>query len=307
VKYRIAGLSVESEPVLPGLIADETSYAASDVQIRYGSVLRSFDDDGAERGPTWEILGPRFLLRIPGVARFLLIDGRQIVVELEADADAADAGIFLLGTVFGILLHQRGRIVLHASAVEVDGRAVLFLGPSGAGKSTMAAALGLCGFPLVSDDLCAIAFDGGGQPMVQPDGRQLKLWDEAVEHLDMSGRRGDAVRSRLQKFYVDPDEAVMAALPVGAVYALREARPPDRPGIAAPNMVDAALILRRNAYRPFLVRRMGQKQAYFQAAAAISAKAGVFDLTRPLDLGQMPEIIGWLERHWAEIGLTGAV
>jgi len=306
VKYKIAGLSVESEPVLPGAIVNGTPNAAPDVHIRYGAVVQSFDDSSAEKGLTWEMLGSRFLLRIPGVARFLLIDGRQITVELEGGGDAADAGIFLLGTVFGILLHQRGQIVLHASAVECNGKAVLFLGHSGAGKSTMAAALSLRGFPLVSDDFCAISSNDDDQPIAQPDGRQLKLWDDAVQQLDMSDRRGNAVRNRLEKFYVDPGAAITAALPIGAVYALREARAPNSPGIVAPNVVDAMLILRRNAYRPSLVRHMGQKAAYFQAAAALSSKAMVFNLTRPLDLGQMSEVIGWLERHWVEIGLTGA-
>ena len=47
--------------------------------------------------------------------------------------------------------------------------------------------------------------------------------------------------SRLEKFFVEPAAAFGEPLPLGAVYALREARPPHQPGIERPNVVDAAL------------------------------------------------------------------
>ena len=65
------------------------------------------------------------------------------------------------------------------------------------------------------------------------------------------------MRKSLEKFYVEPAEVFTEPLALGAVYALREARPPHGPGIEQPNVVDAALLLRRNAYRPLLVRRIG--------------------------------------------------
>ncbi len=107
----------------------------------------------------------------------------------------------------------------------------------------------------------------------------------------------------MEKFYVDPGGAFTEPLPLGAVYALREARPPSAAGIESPNVVDAALVLRRNAYRPLLVNRMGQKTDYFLAATAIANTAGIFYLTRAFDFAAMPDVIAWLERHWLEIGL----
>jgi uncharacterized protein (DUF362 family) len=94
-------------------------------------------------------------------------------------------------------------------------------------------------------------------------------------------------------------------LPLGVVYSLREARPPHKPGIQRPNVVDAALILRRGAYRPLMVNRMGQKADYFLAATAIANAAGIFHLTRALNFAVMPEVVGMLERHWLDIGLMG--
>jgi len=299
--YRISGLSVASEIDLPGLIAGVPERVPQ-VTIRRGEVPESLPQPTAS-GPTWQIAGKQFLLRIPDIARFLLNDGREIVVAPESEAAAADLPIFTLGSAFGILLHQREQIVLHASAVRVGDKAVLFCGQSGAGKSTMAAALAQRGFPLVSEDVCAITAPGSGTPLVHPDGRQLKLWAQTIDKLDLAGQRGERVRSSLEKFYVDARDAFSEPLPLGAIYALREARPPHAPGIERPNVVDAALILRRDAYRPLLVRRMNQKENYFRAATAIANVAGIFNLTRALDFAKMPEVIAWLERHWLDMRL----
>jgi hypothetical protein len=301
--YCVSGLSVLSEIVLPGLITGPQGRDAPDVTVRQRQVPATLES-ATHKSPTWEIADNRFLLRIPDVARFLLSDGRDIVFEAEPGADPADIPIFILGTAFGILLHQRGQIVLHASAVRVNDRAVLFCGPSGAGKSTLAAVLARRGFPLVTDDVCAITVTVAGTPMVQPDGRQLKLWSQAIEGLELAGRRGDRVRGRLEKFYVEPAEAFSEPLPLGAIYALREAHPPHAAGIERPNVVDAALVLRRNAYRPLLVNRMEQKTDYFHAATTIANTAGIFHLTRAIDFATMPDVVSWLERHWLEIGLA---
>ena len=299
--YRVAGLAVASEVELPGAIpAPET--CPSVVNVRRAAVPAALE--GATRsGVTWQIAGDKLLFNLPKVARFLLSGGREIAYEAAPGTDDADVAIFLLGTVFGILLHQRGEIVLHASAVRVKDKAVLFCGPSGAGKSTLAAALAQRGFPLVADDLCAVTLAAGASPMVQPDGRHLKLWAQTIEKLDLAERRGAAVRSQLQKYFVEPQSTLAEPLPLGAVYALREARPPHAPGIERPNVVDSALILRRNAYRPLLVNRMGQKADYFRAATAIANTAGIFHLTRALSFDSMPEVIGGLERHWLDSGL----
>ncbi|MDR3527387.1 MAG: hypothetical protein P4L57_08900 [Rhizomicrobium sp.] len=298
--YNIAGLTVSSEIVFPGAIAGGNPSVASDVTVREAPVPEALEEHEAS-GPSWAMAGCRFLLRIPDVARFLVSEGRDIAFETENGTSAEDVAIFLCGTVFGILLHQRGLIVLHASAVRVGDKAVLFCGPSGAGKSTLAAALVNRGYPLMTDDFCVVAM--AGTPTVQSDGRQLKLWAQAIDNLDMEAQRGQAVRNKLEKFYVEPGKAFDTPLSLGALYALRETRPPLESGIERPNIVDAALILRRNAYRPLLVQRMGQKADYFHAAATIANKAGIFHLTRALDFKAMADVIRSLEEHWHEIGL----
>ena len=151
--HRAAGLNVVSEIALTSFPQAESGVA--DVTIRCGAVPAALDG-AQEVHATYQIAGDRLLLHIPGVARFALHAGHEIVVERETGATTGDLSAFIVGTVFGILMHQRARIVLHASVVRTGERAVLFCGPSGAGKSTLAAALALEGYAVLGDDLCAI-------------------------------------------------------------------------------------------------------------------------------------------------------
>jgi hypothetical protein len=58
----------------------------------------------------------------------------------------------MINTMTLFLMGHAGRVPLHASAVMLDGTAIIFAGASGAGKSTLALAASRAGLPLLSDD-----------------------------------------------------------------------------------------------------------------------------------------------------------
>src|SRR5882724_7295497 len=72
-RYSIAGLTVSSDVELPGVHAAPPHEGAPDVTIREGAAPDRLDDATAS-GPTWAMAPSRFLLRVPGIARFLLTD-----------------------------------------------------------------------------------------------------------------------------------------------------------------------------------------------------------------------------------------
>ena len=304
----ILGLFAVSDLVLTGACPAAASDAPPDVVIRAAAVPQTLT--GATRaGPNWEMAPGAFLLRVPGVVRFLLTGGRRIDYEAEGGATADDIAAFVMGSALGLLLHQRGRVVLNAAAVAVGGRAVVFMGGSGAGKSTLAAALEGRGYPVIADDICALDFGPDRRPRLVGDGAQLKLWNQAIEALGLQARRGSAVRPSLRKFHLQrgarkPDEA---SWPIGQVYAVREARAPFAPGITRPNVVDANLLVRRWAYRAPLVDLMGQAPDYFAAAAAFGNGGGVFLLSLAADFDALGPALDELERHWrGQDALAGA-
>jgi hypothetical protein len=255
-----------------------------------------------ERGANWERAAGALLVSMPGLARFLVREAGEIVVEPLAGATPEDLGIFAAGPMLGLLLHVRGRIVLQASAVAVAGGAVLFCGPTSAGKSTLAAALGQRGYPIICDDLCAIDLAAPGEPRAVADTTTLKLWAQAAKQLDLEP--GPPVRAALRKHHVLPPAGAVAAASVRAIYVITEARPSDTPGIARPNIVDVALLIRSSAFRPNVMRALGQRGAYLAAAAQLANAAGVFTFKRRLGFERMDAALDELEAHWAEIGLA---
>lgn len=80
------------------------------------------------------------------------------------DATALQTALKLFAVLLGVA-HRR-RLLVHASAVLVDGRAVLFLGDSGAGKSTTAERLEAEGLHRVADD--AVFVEVGDELRVFP-------------------------------------------------------------------------------------------------------------------------------------------
>ena len=87
--------------------------------------------------------------------------GRQHVTFYRAPTAPLDLiAILIAGSLAAYLLSAEGRLVLHASAVEVDGKALAFVGQSGQGKTTMATLLCAAGYPFVADDLLPVGRSG---------------------------------------------------------------------------------------------------------------------------------------------------
>jgi len=295
--YLISGLHVWSELELPGAIPEAFQAAAADVSIRRSPVPMALEGATA-RGPTWEMAGEIFLLRVPRLARFRITAGRDIAVEIEPGVSDHDAAGFVLGSAFGILLHQRGALALHGAAVAKDGRAVAICGASGAGKSTLAAALCRGGCAFVTDDICVVDLDASGRPLVLPDGRQLKLWQESIDRLDLAQLRGEGVRESIQKYYIDPSGARAQPSPLSAIYVLREQRPPLKSGIESLALPDAIRTLDYEAYRPVLRAKIGRKREMLTHAAMVLSHAKMFLLVRPRGFEHLQETVATVQVHW---------
>jgi hypothetical protein len=299
--YLISGLSISSEIRLPGAIS-RAATGECEVAVRRGAIPSEFVGEAAQR--RYRVMGSVFFYDVPGLARYLVSHGKGILVDILDGSKESDAALFVL-TMFGVLLHQRGDLILHGSAIAIDGAAMIFCGPSGVGKSTLAASLMNRGHRVVSDDLSRIGFDANGRPVVFPDGRMLKLWTDSLEYLSLSDSRDEAVRSGVPKFFVHMDELnPNEALQVGAIYILGEAAESSGTRVIKPDLIRSVALVRDNAYSTPLLGEMNMEERYFRNTVRLLNHVDVFCLVRPFTFSATEVALDALRAHWIEAGLA---
>lgn len=301
--YRISGLAVASDMNLPGAVPLAPPPDRIDVRIGCGSVPMQLENPQA-CGPFWQLTDRQFLLTLPDIGRFLACDGTELTMDAAPDTDPADGLPFLLGTGLGALLYQRGGVLLHASAVaDGAGGAIAVCGMSGMGKSTLAAALCQRGKRFISDDVCAVALDAQGRPVLWPDGRSLKLFDQSIDQLGLAHARGTEIRTGSGKHYVEPPSGNDGkAAPLTAVYVLRNVKSCRNQNIERLAPLDAAQTLLNYNYRRRLALAMAGRSEQMTITSAILRHVPVFILPRSDSLDQLDQDVAALLAHWS--GLT---
>ena len=154
--YRAYDLTIRSCLLLPEL-TETAPVEQPDIEIRFGVVDWALPIPA----PEWKYFDRReddFYCYWKVVGKFLVRQGKEIVIDAVPGVLEGTIRLPLLGAVLAIALHQRHFFSLHASAVVINHQAALFLGASGQGKSTTAATLFGRGHQLITDDVAAIAF-----------------------------------------------------------------------------------------------------------------------------------------------------
>lgn len=125
-----------------------------------------------------------------------------------------------MGMNLQVALGWRRHLLLHASAVERDGRVLLMTGESGSGKSTLATMLAMAGWRFLGDEFAFVALDDG---RVHPFPRPASLKNRAIDAVRMAGGTIVAQLAGTPKGrigYWRPPAAALAAMAVPAPPAL---------------------------------------------------------------------------------------
>ncbi len=225
------------------------------------------------------------------VGAFLVRGGREIIVDPAPGVEERVLRLFILGPTLTVLLHQRGWLVLHGSAVAIDGGAVAFLGGSGWGKSTTAAALHARGHAIVADDVTAVRLDTD-RPIVSPGFPRLKLWPEAAVTVGDDPRTLPRLHPELEKRARRVTEGFSSAsLPLKRIYVLAEG---ESQRIEPIQPQEALVELVRHSYVSRL-RQAAEAPTHFLQCSRVVKTVPVLSLRRPRYLPALPDLARLVE------------
>jgi len=286
--YSAYGLGIHSQLRLFQLPVQDVGL---DVTIYLGPIALD-SKSGPFPDPYLKLIRDEAVFAIPSVAKYQVRSGSEIVVDPETGGDDKLVQGYLVGAAMAILLNQRGRLVLHASAVKIHGCGIAFLGASGVGKSSTAASLLMRGHTLLVDDIAAIEFNSQ-KPVIYPGFPQLKLAEEAAQSI----HAGD-----LQLQYMDElDEkhnyrltqnSTGDPIEIKRIYILSEGSSIEIQELSAQQ---AVVEMVRYSMPTSMVKL--DMAGHFDKCVKLAGLIESYQLIRPLSLKMLPMVAETIEEH----------
>lgn len=287
--YRAFGIVISSEIPLPSLMPAGSE--APDLEIALGTVDPEGLPGAVPLGRFSQATERQFWMHVLGVARFLVSDGRRILIDPENGSDEQSIRLYVLGSCIGAIVHQRGDLILHGCAIRFGDRCAVIAGHSGAGKSTLSTYLNLRGHELLSDDLTVLDRQG----LVHPGFPQIKLWADSARKLGLDIAAMGRIRLQIEKYAYRVEQAFCdRPLPLAAVYILHTHNQAHTAFETVSGMGKLAP-LRAHTYRPQQIKGMKMQPRHLQACSNLANRIRLTHITRPMAGNSLDEMADRME------------
>jgi len=272
--------------IIEDTIPNYTSNTSPEIELPYLTVWRLKND---------------FVVRYANKGRLVFYYFRSHQNELKIYYDKEirfqDVVTYLSGPVMGCLLRVKQKVCLHASVVNIDNQAVVFIGPKTAGKSTLIAAFAKKGFPILSDDL-AVLYNQKESFAVYPGYPSLRLWQHTIENvIQLETEPLMPVLSDVNKYYLPLTSNKQGdfkfssePLILGRIYFLKERNQDEITSISEYSPLESFLKLQSNIYAEYMLTSELLKKE-FEYFGQVLNSCAVKGFDRPDDLQRIDESI----------------
>ncbi len=239
-----------------------------------------------------------YLLRFPDLADFEIdLSGTDVIGLPALGIATATVEHLYLNQVLPLALSRQNRLVLHGSAVDIQGMGVAFLGESGRGKSTLAASFATTGKQFLTDDGLQLHWTSDGCRIV-PSHPSVRLWADSEDALMPAATPRSAAVSFTSKARFLAGRQVPfcnESRPLRRVFFLCNGNV-DTPIIKPLRPAQAAAELVRNSFL-LDVEAREQLARHFEDITRLAALPICFSLDYPRLYDALPEVRRTIMRH----------
>lgn len=220
--------------------------------------------------------------------------GDHLKIYFTEKIPVGDVITYLLGPVIGCLLRLKNKVLLHASVVNINEKAVAFIGEKTAGKSTLIASFAALGYPILSDDIAVLSEDENDY-LVAPGYPRLRLWKNTIDRLaEVQLKNLSPVLSLVEKFYLPLSNKITdknykfqtTYLPLKTIYYLAPRNEHNICSIKEQTIAKSFLKIITNSYAPYMSEGFLKINEYIVLGNIANEVAGKI-LERPNNLSAM--------------------
>jgi len=256
---------------------------AFDLTIAWGAIPDIEKTLNGFHSEFYDITSTVYRITIKGVASYFVQEGKNIVIDAEANADEDSIRLFCLSNAFAAALQQRKTIPLHCAALVDNGELVMILGDSGAGKSTTMASLMKKGLKPFSDDVCVPVLDAeNGKISFYSSYPMMKFLKETIELVGLENAMDRKVRPGVEKYGTYFHQSFLKdALKPKLILLLEKSDQVSSPTVATISGIELFTRLESNAYRGAYLGFSDLKKEHFMLFTKLANQSACFVLKRP--------------------------
>ena len=261
---------------------DELFFPLDDVTIEQVDVPKNIHSPLFSN--SWmEINENEFRMEVKNVGVFYAGHGQLVQFSPEPDASNSSLELYLNGSVYGAILHQRKILPIHGSSFIYKDRGVMLCGKSGAGKSSITTAFCLNGAEFLTDDVTPFEFKNN-KPFIIPKSDRVKLWEDSLAQLSEKKSTLNKIRPEDEKYYFPIKLSSHSSFPLHNVFIIK-LKNSDTVEFNPVSKTEAFTALHSEIYRLHYLHSMSAlKQNYLKKITGICNHTKITIVERPADI-----------------------
>jgi hypothetical protein len=272
-------------------------FPLDDVTIEQAQVRRKISE-ALYNDAFYSLNQDEFSMDVKEVAWFYASGGNYISIVEYPGAAGNSVELYLNGSVYGAILHQRKILPLHGSCFSYEGSGIMICGDTGAGKSSLTASFCLDGAVFLTDDITPLLFKEG-KPFIWALSARIKLWSDTLKQLEQGEGGLQRVDPGWEKYYYPMQETGGNASRLDQVYILeiKKTEAVEFEELSGSLKFSA---LRNEIYRPEYLKGMPENEpVYFKNLIDISNNVEVIKVKRPMEM-RVQELMRLVKEQMAQ-------